>query len=156
DIPDDVAAILVRMMAKDPKARYQTAGHLFQQLMFVAQKLGGVGDARPDGVVFMDAPLPSPPRPRPVLMAVIATGILVVLVGLLSCTPHHPPRSGMDPNGTFVGVPTTAKSSASPTADAQPSRPAPDGGNRTVAEQQPPQHTYEAETPVLADVAKFV
>src|SRR5262249_34253657 len=86
---------------------------------------------------------------------VIATAILVLLVGLLGWTPHQPPAPGTDPNGPFVG-PVTVKSPASPAADAQPPRPAPDTGNRTAGDPQPPLHTYEAETPVLADVAKFV
>jgi len=39
-IPDEVAAILARMMAKDPKDRYQRSEHLVQHLLLVAQKLG--------------------------------------------------------------------------------------------------------------------
>ena len=64
DIPDEVAAILARMMAKDPKDRYQRAEHLVQHLIQVAQKLGAVADM-PDGVLFVDAPLPTPPRRAP-------------------------------------------------------------------------------------------
>src|SRR5262249_13009110 len=58
-IPDDVAALLARMMAKDPRARYQRPEHLVQHLILVAQKVGATADM-PDGVLFVDAPLPSP------------------------------------------------------------------------------------------------
>ena len=57
DIPDDVAAILMRMMAKDPEDRYQKPVHLMQHLMQVAEKVGAGADV-PEGVMFLDAPLP--------------------------------------------------------------------------------------------------
>src|SRR4051794_12925871 len=82
DTPDEVAAILVRMMAKDPKDRYQRAEHLVQHLIQVAQKLGAAADV-PDGVLFVDAPLPTPPRKRPLLMAALAIlGLGIVLIVL--------------------------------------------------------------------------
>ena len=39
DIPDEVAAILARMMAKDPNQRYQRSEHLVQHLLQVTQTL---------------------------------------------------------------------------------------------------------------------
>ena len=89
-IPDDVAGILRRMMAKDPKDRYQRAEHLVQHLIQVAQKLGSVADL-PDGVLFVDAPLPSPPAKRPLLMAAAGVFLLGVLLIVLSLAPA---RSG--------------------------------------------------------------
>src|SRR5262245_2561726 len=65
-IPDDVAAILSRMMAKNPRDRYQRPEHLVQHLLRVAQKLEGA--ETPDGVLYVDAPLPSPPASRPLLL----------------------------------------------------------------------------------------
>jgi serine/threonine protein kinase len=88
DVPDDVTSILARMMAKDPKDRYQRAEHLVQHLIQVAQSLGATA-ALPEGPLYVDAPLPNPPRSRPVLMAVIAGVALVaivVLIGQLSRT----------------------------------------------------------------------
>jgi hypothetical protein len=85
-IPDDVAAILRRMMAKDPKDRYQRAEHLVQHLIQVAQKLGAIADV-PDGVLFVDAPLPAPPARRPLLMAAAAVFLLGVLLIVLSLAP---------------------------------------------------------------------
>ncbi|HYT93131.1 MAG TPA: serine/threonine-protein kinase, partial [Gemmataceae bacterium] len=82
DIPDDVAAVLVRMMAKDPKDRYQRAEHLVQHLLQVAQKLGASTDL-PDGVLFVDAPLPTPPRKRPLLtvaLAILGLGLVLLVL----------------------------------------------------------------------------
>src|SRR5262249_50358867 len=82
EIPDEVASILGRMMHKDPEARYQRAEHLVQHLLLVAQKLGAVTTV-PDGVLFVDAPLPAPPRPRLLVLAGLATLVVVGLVVLL-------------------------------------------------------------------------
>jgi serine/threonine protein kinase len=83
DIPDEVAAILARMMAKDPKDRYQRPEHLVQHLIQVAQKTGVAADI-PKEMRFVDAPLPNPPRPRPVLVGLIAVAVLVGLIALLN------------------------------------------------------------------------
>jgi serine/threonine protein kinase len=82
DIPDEVAAILARMMAKDPKDRYQRPEHLVQHLLLLAQKLGDTPDL-PDAVLFVDAPLPSPPRVHPLLVAGVATAAVIGLIFVL-------------------------------------------------------------------------
>lgn len=94
DIPDEVAAVLARMMAKEPKERYQRPEHLVQHLLQIAKKLGCAPDV-PEGMLFVDAPLPGPPRQRPILVGVIAVAVvvgLVVLLGALSgsSTPTDP------------------------------------------------------------------
>ncbi len=87
DVPDEVAAVLGRMMAKDVKERYQRPEHLVQHLLQVAQKLGVSADV-PEGVLFVDAPLPAPPRPRPVLLALAALAAVVALIVLLGQAPR--------------------------------------------------------------------
>src|SRR5438477_5897768 len=52
EIPDEVAAILQHMMAKDVKTRYQRPLQLVQHLMQVARKVG-VADDLPEGVLFV-------------------------------------------------------------------------------------------------------
>jgi serine/threonine protein kinase len=86
EIPDEVAAVLARMMAKDPKDRYQRPLHLVQHLMQVAQKVGAADDV-PEGVLFVDAPLPNAPRKRPLLMVSLASLFLGLLLFLLSLAP---------------------------------------------------------------------
>jgi serine/threonine protein kinase len=82
-IPDDVAALLARMMAKDPRDRYQRPEQLVQHLIVLAQKLGAVNEVT-DAVLFVDAPLLGPQRTRPLLIAGLAGLILVVLVVILA------------------------------------------------------------------------
>jgi hypothetical protein len=79
DIPDEVAAILGRLMAKDPRQRYQRPEHLVQHLLQATHRLGAGAEA-PDGVLFVDAALPAPPRTRPLLVAGCAAAIVVILV----------------------------------------------------------------------------
>jgi hypothetical protein len=93
EIPDEVAAVLSRMMAKDPKDRYQRPVHLIQHLMQVAQRVGAAADV-PEGVMFVDAPLPSMQGRRPVLMIALATVFLTGLLFALSLAP-----SGLGPLG---------------------------------------------------------
>ena len=90
EIPDEVAGILMRMMAKDAKDRYQRPAHLVQHLLQVAQKVGAAADV-PEGVMFVDAPLPQPPHQRPLLMASLAALCLGGLLFLLSLAPSGPP-----------------------------------------------------------------
>jgi serine/threonine protein kinase len=83
DISDEVAAILARTMAKDAKARYQRPEHLVQHLLAAAQRLGATSEL-PEGVLYVDAALPEPPRIRPMLLAafgVLAVVVLVLLFG---------------------------------------------------------------------------
>src|SRR5262245_52835772 len=75
DVPDEVAAILSKMMAKSPRDRYQKPEHLVEHLLRVAQKLEA-GIERPDGVLYVDAPLPTRPT-RPLFL--VALGIAAVL-----------------------------------------------------------------------------
>jgi hypothetical protein len=99
EIPDDVAAVLARMMAKDPAQRYQKPEHLVQHLLQVTQHLAGPG-AEGGGILFMDAPLPQPPRTRPLLVAGLAAAIVIVLVLVIGPTPWSPPPPDLvDPSG---------------------------------------------------------
>jgi serine/threonine protein kinase len=85
EISDDVAAILARMMAKDPKVRYQRAEHLVQHLALTLQKMGPADSLRVEpesahGARFLDPPLPEPPRTRPLLVAGLAAMILLIVI----------------------------------------------------------------------------
>jgi serine/threonine protein kinase len=112
DIPDEVAAVLGRMMAKDPKDRYQRPENLVHHLMQLATKLGAIG-GMPDGVLFVDGPLPSPPRSRPVLVAAAAALALVALVVLHGMFPGQGSRP-------VVARDTSDKNDYSPAGDVKP------------------------------------
>jgi serine/threonine protein kinase len=83
DIPDEIVMILGKMMAKNPKDRYQRPIHLVQHLMQVAQKVGAANDL-PEGVLLVDAELPGQPRSRPVLVIGLALATLAVVTFLIS------------------------------------------------------------------------
>jgi serine/threonine protein kinase len=103
EIPDEVAAILQHMMAKDPKDRYQRAEHLVQHLLQAAQKLGGVDV--PEGLLFVDAPLPTPPRKRPVLLGAIAALALTLFVLIVSlASPRMQGLPPLRPKSNIVAV----------------------------------------------------
>ncbi|MCI0683977.1 MAG: serine/threonine protein kinase [Gemmataceae bacterium] len=96
DVPDEVALVLAKMMAKNPKDRYQRPVQLVQHLLQVAQRVGAAADM-PEGVLFVDAPLLSPPRKRPLLLVSLAALALAVLLMVLNLAPPSnrptsPPR----------------------------------------------------------------
>lgn len=100
-IPDEVAAILMRMMAKQPKDRYQKPVQLITHLYQVAQKIGAGAEA-PESVLFLDAPLPGAPRMRPVLtisLAMLALGVLLLLISLAPPAKHTSQPIAKAPRG---------------------------------------------------------
>lgn len=94
DIPDEVALIIGKMMMKNPKDRYQRPVQLVQHLMQVAQKVGAGADV-PEGALFIDAPLLSEPRKRPLLMVSLAAlALAAVLMALNLAPPNRQTGSG--------------------------------------------------------------
>jgi serine/threonine protein kinase len=121
-IPDSVAAILARMMAKDPRNRYQRPEHLVQHLLHVAQELHMPADT-PHGLLYIDAPLPRPPQKRPGLMIGLAlTGLVAALV-VLSFAPGDGTGPGLwelsPPTASPNGPGTNPAGSASTNQDAK-------------------------------------
>jgi hypothetical protein len=91
EIPDEIVRILSKMMAKDPRDRYQRPIHLVQHLMPAARKVGAVNDM-PEGQLLIDAPLPGQPRSRPMLMIGLALAALAAVTLLFSfaSSPNQP------------------------------------------------------------------
>jgi serine/threonine protein kinase len=85
-IPDELVGVLGKMMAKEPRDRYQRPEELIQHLIAVAQTMNMPGETgSQERVLFVDAPMPSPSRLSPVLLgvaAVAAVAILAVVLGL--------------------------------------------------------------------------
>ncbi|HLW67887.1 MAG TPA: serine/threonine-protein kinase [Gemmataceae bacterium] len=88
-IPDELAAILARMMAKDPKDRYQTPAHLVQHLFQMARKLELGESGITTQTLFLDAPLPQSPRYLPWMIGVVALSALTILVVILGWNGFH-------------------------------------------------------------------
>jgi serine/threonine protein kinase len=105
DIPDEVAAILSRMMAKNPRDRYQKPEHLVEELLRVAQK-EDVGGERADGLLYVDAPVPSKPR-RPLILLALAVAAVIALV--VAVEQPGSQRSGVLPGRSFARGPDSPK-----------------------------------------------
>jgi len=158
DLPDEVAIILDRMMAKDPKDRYQTPEHLVHHLYLAARKLGAAVEV-PEGVLAVEAALPSPPAAQPLTLSAVAALAVVVLVLLahLASTPITEPAANPpgDLSQTASSEPRPAGKGPTPPlantrgADMPPEAPINEGAKRI-----PP--TFELANPTAADVAEFL
>lgn len=96
DLPDEAAVILDRMMAKQPKDRYQTPEHLVHHLYLAASKLGAAAEV-PEGVLTVEAALPSPPRSRPLVLAALAALAVVGLIFLVDTSSTTMPEPSPNP-----------------------------------------------------------
>ena len=105
ELPDEAAVILDRMMAKQPRDRYQTPEHLVHHLYLAARKLGAA--EVPEGVLAVEAALPNPPAGRPLVLAALAAIVVVALIFLLdqpaapkvNLAPNLPPVRTTDNKG---------------------------------------------------------
>ncbi len=88
-LPDEVVLILDRMMAKDPRFRYQNAGELVQHLLTAAKHLQ-VGAEVPEGVLFVEAPLPRTATRKPYLLVGLAVAVVVALLWSLDQPAANP------------------------------------------------------------------
>lgn len=99
DIPDDVALVLSKMMAKDPRQRYQKPVHLVQQL-------SQIGKRYDDGSqeTFVSVHVPVEPSSRPLLLVCCAVLALAGLLFVLSLA-QTPDRKNDLPKGPVVKAP---------------------------------------------------
>jgi serine/threonine protein kinase len=118
EIPDAVAAILARMMAKDPNDRYQRPEHLVAHLLQVAQQLG-VAPEVPEGILAVESPLPTPPQKRLGLLAGLAVGGLAAILVLLSLLPTEPTPAAISSPARATAAPTEPPISTGPSAEAK-------------------------------------
>jgi serine/threonine protein kinase len=107
EIPDDVSAVVMRMIAKNPDDRFQRPGELVQQLSELAQKYQFSGTAS-DTVIVANARRPRRPKRR--VLVTLAT--IPVFVGLVAI--HVAPWPGSI--GALSGVPRINSSGSSDAA----------------------------------------
>ena len=154
DLPDEVALILDRMMAKQPKDRYQTPEHLVHHLYLAAQKLGAAAEV-PEGVLAVEAALPNPPGGRPLVLAALAAIAVVGLIFLID--------SFSTPKQQSVQNPPVVASAANPSPELHEPRPgAPTQPNKTENTKPIPGvtpvadiPTFDVEKPSAGDLAEF-
>src|SRR5207249_4422089 len=107
DLPADLALVLGRMMAKDPRDRYQRPQDVVHDLLELARRLpldAAPPGAGADGTLWVDAPLPVPAPRLPALLtaaAVLAVALLVALVEVSRPAPR--PRPAASPLTRFFG-----------------------------------------------------
>ncbi|MFO0881325.1 MAG: serine/threonine-protein kinase [Gemmataceae bacterium] len=89
DLPVEVVQILDRMIAKNPRERFQSPEQLVQALLAVARKLG-TGSDIPEGVLSVETSLPSAPPSRPLVWAAVSAVAVVVVVLVLDQVPNSP------------------------------------------------------------------
>jgi serine/threonine protein kinase len=158
DLPDEAAIILDRMMAKNPKDRYQTPEHLVHHLYLAARKLGAAAEV-PEGVLAVEAALPSPPAAQPLVLAAlaaIAVIVLVFFVDLTSSPTTEPATNTATESGqTVASEPRTLASGLTPPlpdtrgADIPPNQPSANGEKKA-----PP--TFDTPSPKPSDLAEFL
>jgi len=92
-VPDELVLILSKMMAKNPRDRYQRPVHLVQHLMQVAKKVG-IADDLPEGVLLVDTPFHrGPMRAQPMLWVGLALTLLVAITLILTVAPGPLPSN---------------------------------------------------------------
>ncbi|MBI1830300.1 MAG: serine/threonine protein kinase, partial [Planctomycetes bacterium] len=131
DIPDEIVAILSKMMAKDPNDRYQRPIQLVHHLMQTAQQVGAANDV-PEGVLFVDAPLPAPPGSRPVLIVGLALAALAAVILILSFAPEPTPRQPARATATGDEKSTPATRTSASNGNSANTKAKDPGGDRTV------------------------
>jgi hypothetical protein len=122
-IPADLAAVLSRMMAKDPSRRYQDPAHLSAHLRSVARKLGiPTGPIPTHGPAFED-PLPAAPK-MSAAWVLTAVAVMALLIAIFVNTfggrqqvppiPDIPGNNGSEPVdlGTYGPVAAGARDAA--------------------------------------------
>ncbi len=149
EIPDEVAAILGRMMAKDARHRYQRPEHLVQHLLQATQRLGA-GEAAPDEVMFVDAALPAPPRSRPLLVVGCAAAIVVALVILVGPSRRDSRFPGLSWSGHDSKPVAELPQEQGGGNAAQPGQPAENGGGPKHEAADP-----EADKPIVKSVSSW-
>ncbi len=135
-VPDDLAAILVKLMAKDRDRRYQTPEQLVRDLLTVAGSLG-LRSLNPEGLVWM-APAVAPGWVGHLVWGVPGLAFLLILAGLAwwgdgpiaptvaiepaTPTPMPLPASPPPTGPATAGKPPGPRSARVPEPEAEPPR----------------------------------
>ena len=126
-IPDELAAVLARMMAKDPARRYQTPAELIAHLKAIAERLhialdNVANDATVQAVVANDRVLPRVPRLRLGWVAASAAVVAaVVAIAVAAIGPDFAPSPWWAGGPKTDGTPGAADPIPNPVTPRTPS-----------------------------------
>jgi serine/threonine-protein kinase len=102
-VPENLSVVVRKMMAKDPRRRYQTAEQLVRDLMLVAGAMG-LRSISPEGLVWLASQPEQAPFWQRHLAWMLTAALLLVIVGsmefvgrILSPTPEAASSSGVRP-----------------------------------------------------------
>lgn len=93
DLPVEIVQLLDRMMAKNPRDRFQSPEQLVHQLLLAARSLGAAPEV-PEGLLTVETSLPSPAGGHPLLWAALAAVAVIGLVFFLDQAPRGAPGNG--------------------------------------------------------------
>ncbi|HEV3166509.1 MAG TPA: protein kinase [Isosphaeraceae bacterium] len=131
DVPPDLAAILVKLMAKDRDRRYQTPEQLVRDLLTVAGSLG-LRSISPEGLIWMAA-APRPAWERHLVWALPTAALVLIVAGLLlwgQQSEAPPPPFTADPLPVIAPGSTTAQK-PTPQNSAVASQPSSSGASKS-------------------------
>jgi serine/threonine-protein kinase len=168
DLPDEVAALVNRMMAKRPEDRYQRPSELIGEMLLLADQLGLTGAAR-GGTVWITKQTSPLERFAPVLVTLVSVVLLAAAVFALdhvmsqSDVPGSPhpalvlERAIVPPPAPEVSPGVSPDRSRTNTSDAAPQAAANSGTSAAVAPPEIPQSPVEssdgADSPFVASPA---
>lgn len=144
DIPEEVEKVIFKALAKDPNARYQTAGRLAQDLQKTAAALGetpqlnastdllglsaGLAERKPSDEVTRDVRLAARKKPRQggasplviVMAGIVMVGVIVAVGWSLNSANSRAAAVQTTATALSVGSAITPMPSATPTETAPP------------------------------------
>ncbi len=94
DLPEEASRILRKMLAKEPKRRYNSAEELVSDLLALAQSVG-ITVAAPTGRTWMLPSQPSYPayyRHLPWIVSLVSLLVIVATLNILWALPNPPPQ----------------------------------------------------------------
>jgi serine/threonine protein kinase len=146
-LPDEVAVILDRMMAKKPQDRYQSPEQLVHHLLLAARKMGTPANV-PEGMLSVEAALPPPPGGRPLLLTGVAAVMVVALIVVLEVFNRTPAATSN--TGPAVADLNLKSGGPSKTLEGGPTPP-----TSPIKDNTPPDKVKEATVPPVMPPAIF-
>jgi len=163
-VPENLSVVVRKMMAKDPRRRYQTAEQLVRDMMLVAGTMG-LRSVSPEGLVWLASQPDRAPFWHRNLAWMATAALLLVIVGAMEFGGRFfapPSESGVPSDsktGTSLGQTAvagrgerTTQSGATPAVTIHTPGAGHDGGQTATGQQHDePRRATEADSPLLTE-----